>query len=196
MNSDVSLYIKNAEKWTLELKLLRSILLDLELEENIKWGVPTYSLNGKNILGISGFNRYFAIWFHQGVLLKDKANVLINAQEGKTKALRQWRFNSLKELDKKMIQAYALEAINNSKKGKEVKPQKNNFPLHIPSQLNNMLNNDLVLKENFELFSLSKKREFVAFIGEAKKEATKQKRLHKISLLICKGEGLYDKYKK
>ena len=30
---------------------------------------------------------YFGAWFYQGVFLKDKHDKLINAQEGKTKAL-------------------------------------------------------------------------------------------------------------
>jgi uncharacterized protein YdeI (YjbR/CyaY-like superfamily) len=39
-------------------------------------------------VGIGGFKSYFGLWFHQGALLTDKAGVLINAQEGRTKALR------------------------------------------------------------------------------------------------------------
>ena len=44
---------------------------------------------------------------------KDKQKKLINAQEGVTKALRQWRFSSVDEIVPELIKAYIHEAINN-----------------------------------------------------------------------------------
>ena len=77
---------------------LREIILSTGLIETIKWGSPVYTLNGKNIAGIGAFKSYFGIWFFQGALLQDLQKNLVNAQEGKTKALRQWRFKSIQEL--------------------------------------------------------------------------------------------------
>jgi hypothetical protein len=81
-------YIADAGSWKSELKRLREILQSTELEEDVKWGGPCYTYNGKNVVGMTGFKSYFGLWFHQGALLKDQKNVLMNAQEGRTKALQ------------------------------------------------------------------------------------------------------------
>jgi uncharacterized protein YdeI (YjbR/CyaY-like superfamily) len=89
--NSVDEYIADAGTWKNELKRLREILRSTELKEEVKWGGPCYTCDGKNVVGIAGFKSYFGLWFHQGALLKDPKKVLMNAQEGKTKAMRQWR---------------------------------------------------------------------------------------------------------
>ena len=196
MNTKVTEYINDKKIWTQELNLLRSVLLELSLEETIKWGAPVYVYKGKNIVGLSAFKDYCGLWFFQGSFLKDDENVLINAQEGKTQAMRQWRFPKLESIQPDLVKKYVLEAIKNSQEGKELRPQKNIKPLIIPHELQLVLDEDKRLKEAFEQYSLSKKREFTDYVSEAKREATKQKRIEKITLMIIKGVGLYDKYKK
>lgn len=124
-------YILNNERWQETLIRLREIFLSTELEESIKWGQPAYSVNGKNIAGLGAFKSYTAIWFHQGALLSDPHKLLINAQEGVTKALRQMRFSSLEEIDETIVKTYLEEAIQNQKAGKYIKTkhlQKANHP--------------------------------------------------------------------
>lgn len=195
MNSKVTKYIEDKDQWTQELNLLRSVLSKLPFEETIKWGAPVYVYKGKNILGVSAFKNYVGIWFFQGHFLKDEAKLLMNAQEGKTKAMRQWRFDSLEQIDTDLVKTYALEAIDNSEKGLEIKPQRNKKPLVIPSELEVKLNEDEKLKAKFNEFSLSKQREFAEHIASAKREATKLSRLEKIIPMILNGIGLHDKYK-
>lgn len=110
-------YIANAAKWQDELGRLREILQSTELTEDVKWGAPCYTYDGKNVVGILGFKSYFGLWFHQGVLLEDRKKVLINAQEGKTKALRQWRMNSPNDIKPAAINVYVREAIQLVKDG-------------------------------------------------------------------------------
>jgi len=193
-NSNIEEYIVKKEKWTKELANLRSVLLELSLEEAIKWGAPTYSYKGKNIVGIAGFKNYFGLWFFQGGLLKDEAKVLENAQEGKTQAMRQWRFHSAEEIDKDLIKAYVLESIDNFKAGKEIKANRNKA-LIIPEELQDLLKDNSQLKNAFESLTKGKQREYADHISEAKREATKQKRLEKITPMILSGVGLHDKYK-
>jgi uncharacterized protein YdeI (YjbR/CyaY-like superfamily) len=193
MDNRVVEYIEKKAAWSEELKVLRSILSVLPLEETIKWGSPFYTSGGKNILGMSAFKNYFGLWFMQGALLKDQSKVLINAQEGKTSAMRQWRFTSKDEIDVDLIKAYVLEAIDNQQQGKEIKPKKK--PLVIPELLQQALEADQELREKYEASTLGKKREYADYISEAKREATKQSRLEKIIPMIKSGIGLYDKYK-
>lgn len=195
MNSQVSQYIIDNDKWTQELNLLRSVLLELPFDETIKWSAPVYVYKGKNILGIAAFKNYCGLWFFQGHFLKDKAKVLVNAQEGKTKAMRQWRFYKLDEINITLLKQYALEAIQNSEEGKELKSKRNTKPLIIPEELQVELDNNLKLNDAFNQFTLSKKREFSDHISEAKRTATKTKRLEKIIPMILNGVGLHDKYK-
>ena len=195
MNVKVDLYIDKKEKWKQELHFLRSIFSELPLEETLKWGAPTYVFNGKNVVGMAAFKNYFGLWFFQGALLKDKHKVFINAQEGKTKAMLQWRFNSLEEVKPALIKEYVLESIENFKNGNEIKPQRNNKDLEIPKELQTVLNTDNDLDTAFNKFTISKQREYANYIIEAKREATKQKRLEKIIPMILSGLGLHDKYK-
>lgn len=121
--SSVEEYIENNEQWSEALKQLRTIILNTALEETVKWGMPTYCINGKNVLGLGAFKHHFCIWFHQGVFLKDEQNVLINAQENKTKAMRQMRFSSIDDINEALVLSYVQEAINNQKAGKESYPK-------------------------------------------------------------------------
>lgn len=188
-------YIEKKQQWKPELELLRKVVLACDLEETIKWGAPVYMSNGKNILGLSAFKSYVGLWFFQGGTLKDTHKVLMNAQEGKTAAMRQWRFSSLEEMDVNLIKAYVKEAVENQEKGNIIKPQKNTKPLIIHPLLQKELASNTEFSKQFELFSLSKKREYADHISEAKREATQQKRLEKIIPMILRGAGLHDKYK-
>ncbi|AOW21329.1 YdeI/OmpD-associated family protein [Urechidicola croceus] len=188
-------YFEKHPNWIKELNELRTIVLKTEFVETVKWGIPTYTINGKNVLGIGAFKNYVAIWFFNGNFLTDTDKKLINAQEGKTKGMRQWRFETIKEIDEKLILKYLNEAIQNQKDGKEIKVIRNKKPVEIPIELQNVLDENSELKLLFDGFSPSKQREYAEHISSAKREATKISRLEKIIPMILKGVGLHDKYK-
>ncbi len=189
-------YILVDEKWQSELLLLREIILESELDETIKWGCPVYTIIGKNVLGVAAFKNYVGVWFYQGVFLKDEARKLFNAQDGKTKALRQWRFSSLSEIQEsnETLKLYIEEAIENQRLGKEIKPSKKKEVL-LPAELKEALGNNSILKEQYESLSQSKQREYAEYVGSAKQEATRLRRLQKIIPMIEAGIGLNDKYR-
>jgi uncharacterized protein YdeI (YjbR/CyaY-like superfamily) len=193
----VNEYISGTGEWMESLNLLRDLFLSAGLDETVKWGGPVYTFEGKNIAGMAAFKSYAGIWFFQGALLKDKQKKLVNAQEGVTKALRQWRFGSADEVDResKLIIEYIKEAIAHQKQGRQIKPDKNK-PLILPEELKQVLDNNAGLKQRFDALSLSKKRDYVEYIGEARQMETKQKRLDKIIPMILEGKGLNDKYLK
>lgn len=182
-----------SSQWTDELEILKSIINTTELVETTKWGGPAYTINGKNVLGIGGFKNFFTIWFFKGVFLKDEACVLVNAQEGTTKSLRQWRFTSAADIDSKLILQYINEAIANEKAGLAIKPEKKAFT--IPEVLQKELNISSELSAAFEKFTPYKQKEFTEFIGSAKREETILARLEKVKPLILNGIGLNDKYR-
>lgn len=180
--------------WVEELELLYDIVRKTELEETIKWGAPCFTINGKNVLGLGGFKSYVGIWFNQGVFLKDPLKVLVNASEGKTKALRQWRFQSKKEINPKHVKAYILEAIENAIEGKTIKPEKKKTA-ELPDELKSALKKDKKLNANFSALTPFKQREYIEYISEAKQEKTRVSRVEKSVSLILEGKGLNDKYR-
>lgn len=187
--------MKSSTKWTEELDYLTSIMEKTELEETTKWGGPVYVCHGQNVLSIGAFKAYVAIWFFNGVFLKDEKGVLENSQNEKTKAMRQWKFTSTDEMEENLILSYVKEAIQNAKEGKKHKPQKNK-PLIIPEALEDALKQNQELAEAFDKLNLTQKREFAELILNAKRDATKIARLEKIKPMILAGEGWNDKYRK
>ena len=187
-------FIESSKEWNNELKKLRKIILKTELEETVKWGAPVYTIDDKNVVGIGAFKSYLGLWFFQGVFLKDKRKILVSAQEGVTKALRQWRFNSVDDIEEKLILEYLNEAINNQRAGKEIRPSKKSA-IKFPNELVDMFKKNQKLKESFNKLTPFKQREYCDYIDEAKREETKNSRLKKIIPMILKGVGLHDKYR-
>jgi len=188
-------FISKSQKWEQELTHLRNLISQTELEETIKWGQPTYTIKNKNVLAIGAFKDHFGIWFFNGALLNDPNGHLHNAQEGKTKALRQLQFSSFEEIDDKVIKDFIRQAIANQKAGKEVKIDINR-EADIPPRLNEAFLKDEHLKSNFDELTPGRQREYAEFIATAKQDATKKRRLEKIIPMIKKSVGLNDKYQK
>jgi len=193
-NKSVEEFISKKTTWKESLELLRSIMLSTEMEETIKWGIPVYTVGGKNVIGLGAFKSYAGIWFYQGVFLKDTYNKLINAQEGKTKGMRQWRFNTFEEIDKELVLEYVLEAIQNQKDGKEIKIEKST-DIEIPEELKAVLKANSDLKSCFDKLTPFKQKEYKEYIATAKRAATRVSRIEKITPMILDGIGLNDKYR-
>src|SRR5947199_5056995 len=111
------------ERWKAEIAEMRRVLAGLAMKAECKWGKPTYTVNGKNIVIMQGFKDYFALGFFQGALLKDPKKVLV--QLGQTQAARVMKFTSAKEITTKaaIIKAYVREAIEVEKAGLRMKPK-------------------------------------------------------------------------
>ncbi len=187
-------FINASGEWKSALQKLREICLESGMEETVKWGAPTYTVDGKNIAGIGAFKSYFGLWFFQGALLEDKNKMLVNASEGKTKALRQMRFQSLKEMDAKRIKNYLREAMQNQVQGREIKSEKKPA-FEIPLELKKAFSKNAKAKNAFKSLSPYKQREYAEYVSEAKREETKNKRLDKIMPMIEAGISLNDKYR-
>ncbi len=188
-------YIEKYERWSDALTFLRDIMNSTELVETLKWSIPTYTINGKNVLGIGAFKNHFGVWFFNGVFLTDKHNILRNAQEGKTKAMRQLNFTSIDEIDKNIMLEYVHEAIKNQKAGKEVKADRSKKEVVLPEELKAAFNSNKELETAFTNLTPGKQREYCDHIAGAKQEATRMRRLDKAIPLILNGVGLHDKYK-
>lgn len=187
-------FISKHPQWRELLTTLRHIVQETELEETIKWGVPVYTLDGKNVVGLTAFKQHVALWFYQGALLEDKACKLVNAQEGITKAQRQWRFRNKADIEQKLILNYISEAIENQRKDKVIKPSPKK-PYTLPPELGEAFSRNPKLEPAFQDLAPYKQREYSEYISEAKRADTKNRRLEKSIPLILAGKGLSDSYR-
>src|SRR3954465_14153826 len=117
---------------------MRQVLASLPLKEECKWGKPTYTVDGKNVVIMSGFKEYFGLGFFQGALLKDPGKVLV--QPGQVQAGRVMKFTSAKDIAARAetIKAYVREAIGVEKAGLRMTPKKT-ADLPVPDELNERL---------------------------------------------------------
>jgi len=190
----IEAYFAKSHPFKKGIAVLRELAHKTELLETLKWGSPVYTINNKNVLGIMAFKNHFGVWFFNGVFLSDPKKVLQNAQEGKTKAMRHWKFNSIDDIDNSGVLVYMQEAIENQKRGLTLKPDRTK-KTEVPTLLKDVLAKNAVLKTKFEAFSAYKQREFCEHISEAKQEKTKLSRLEKILPMIEQGVALHDKYR-
>jgi uncharacterized protein YdeI (YjbR/CyaY-like superfamily) len=194
MNPKVDQYLdEKANDWQRPiLQMLRQCILDCGLNEEIKWGAPSYNHHG-NVLGLAAFKNHCGLWFHEGGLLRDHANVLINAQEGKTSGMRQWRFVEGDKVDEELVKEYVREAALNMEKG--IKTPKKKIEVVVPKLLQDALDAEPKVKEFFNSMAPSHQKEYSEYISQAKQEATQQRRLEKVMGLLREKKGLHDKYK-
>lgn len=187
-------FFEAAPLWRSELESLRKILKSTGLWEEVKWGAPCYTFGGANIVGLGAFKTYFGLWFFQGALLRDPSKVLVNAQEGRTRAMRQWRMTSAGEIDAPAIKKYVEEAIALAKAGKRVakSPAKK---LVMPDELAAALAKNRKAGAAFKALTPGRQREYADYVSEAKREETRAKRVGKILPMITAGLGLNDKYR-
>lgn len=187
-------YFEQKHTFSEGINILRDLARKTEFEETVKWGGPVYTISNKNVMMIGAFKNHFGLWFFNGAFMSDPKGVLESAQ-AKTKGMRHWKFRDVSEIDNAAVLAYMEEAIANQKKGRTVSPERKNS-VGIPVILQNALDKDPALKENFLSFSPYKQREFCEHIASAKQEKTKVSRLEKALPLIADGIGLNDKYRK
>src|SRR5512136_3304287 len=119
MNPKVDAYFAKGQHWQHELEALRKIILDCGLTEELKWGVPCYTFEERNIVLIHGFKEYCALLFVKGALLKDARGILIQ-QTKNVQAARQVRFTNVREINETILKAYITEAIEVEKAGLKV----------------------------------------------------------------------------
>jgi uncharacterized protein YdeI (YjbR/CyaY-like superfamily) len=178
--------------WSKELEALRKIVIKSVLDEELKWGMPCYTLNNKNILMISAFKEYACISFFKGVLLKDKEK-LLTAHGESSQSVRMIKFTNSKQIiqQSSIIKAYIEEAIEIENSGKKVEFKKNPEP--IPEELIVELNKDLKFKKAFHELTPGRQRGYIIYFSQPKNTQSKLNRIEKCRENILKGIGLNDR---
>jgi uncharacterized protein YdeI (YjbR/CyaY-like superfamily) len=180
-----------AVRWSKELLLLRDIINELGLEETVKWGVPCYMHQGKNLFMLSAFKHYCGVMFFKGAMLTDEAKLLARPSE-QTQATRQLRYTSTADivLQREVIKRYILESIDIEKSG--LKATKTAPELPIPEELEAQFSLDQDFKHAFEALTPGRRRGYLLFFNAAKQSATRTSRIEKYKALIFQGKGMND----
>lgn len=181
-------------RWTLELKQLRSIILDCGLIEESKWGAPCYTFQNKNVLMLSALKEYCCISFFKGSLLSDHKNLLVKPGPN-SQAARLFKFTHVDEIEKIKddIKASIFESIEVEKAGLNVSFKKNPEP--IPEELEAKFEEDHFLKTAFEALTPGRQRGYILHFSQPKQSKTRVSRIEKCMPMIFNGIGLNDKYK-
>ena len=192
MNPKVYAFISNSKNWIAELDMLRKFILDCNLSEDIKWGVPCYTYQNSNIVMIQGFKAYFGLIFFKGALLNDAYQLLVKPGEN-TQSGRLIRFTDIKEIIKleHVLKAYIFESIELEKQGRKVKFEKDNTHV-ITEEFQQKLKNNPELKQAFEKLTLGRKRAYHLFFSAAKQSKTREIRIEKYTQQILNGKGIND----
>ena len=192
MNPKVDFYFDKAEKWQAEFRKLRTIVLECDLVEELKWGVPCYTFAKKNIVVIHGFKEYCALLFLKGALLKDLAGILIQ-QTKNVQAARQARFTGVREIVRLrgILKDYIQAAIEVEKAGKKV-PLKKVSEFAVPAEFRRELDRDPALKRAFEALTPGRQRGYLLYFSAPKQSKTREARIEKSVDRILDGMGLND----
>jgi uncharacterized protein YdeI (YjbR/CyaY-like superfamily) len=180
-------------QWPEELKELRKIILECGLTEELKWGVPCYTHQNKNIVLISALRGYCALSFFKGVLLKDPQKILEKPGPN-SQSDRVIKFTSAQQIIelRDVLKAYISEAIEIEETGLKVESKQNPEP--IPVELQQKFDEDPFFKTAFEELTPGRQRGYILHFSQPKQSKTRVSRIEKSTPKILNGEGLHDKY--
>ena len=193
MNLAADAYFRKPRKWQEEMKRLRKIILQTGLTEELKWGKPCYTFEGRNVVIIQGFKESCALLFCKGALLKDRKGVLKKPGEN-TQAARRIQFTNVREIGKMeaILQTFLKEAVAVEKAGLEVK-YKDVSEFAVPEELRQKLNESPALKNAFEALTPGRQRGYLLYFSGAKQSKTRESRIEKYRRQILRGKGLDDR---
>ena len=193
MNPKVDFYFNKDNKWQKELVKLRTIVLECGLTEELKWGVPCYTFQKRNIVLIHDFKDYCALLFFKGTLLQDADGILIR-QSKNVQAGRQVRFTHTREIVKlkPVLKAYIYEAMEVEKAGLKVEYKKTT-EFSMPKEFQTKLNKTPALKTAFKALTPGRQRGYLLYFSDAKQSKTRESRIEKSMKQILQGKGLNDR---
>jgi len=192
MNPKADFYFNKAGQWQKEVEKLRTIVLDSDLKEELKWGCPCYTFQENNVVLIHTFKAYCALLFFKGALLDDKYPFLVQ-QTRNVQAARQIRFTNLSEIlaGESDIRKCIKDAIEIEKAGSKVQ-LKETAAFEMPAEFKNKLQAQPDLQAAFYALTPGRQRAYLLYFAGAKQVKTREARVEKFMLKILAGKGLDD----
>lgn len=208
MNPEVDEYIKSGcgrcklvgtplckvNPWRHIIIELRSLLLETDLTEEVKWSIPCYTFNGGNVVLLTAFKEYCALSFFKGSLMRDEGKLLIR-QTKNVQGTRQLRFTTIDEVinNTALIRSYINEAIELEKSGMRIETKKVS-DYDVPQELQEKLETSPRFKEAWDALTPGRKKGYILYFSGAKQAKTRAARIARHEQNIFAGKGLHDRY--
>ncbi|MDR3385988.1 MAG: YdeI/OmpD-associated family protein [Rudaea sp.] len=162
-----------------------------QVEETMKWNFPHFMHHGM-LCAMAAFKQHCTFGFWKESL------VLAGTRQGDGDAMGQFgRITSVKELPaQKVLAAYVRKAMQLNEAGiksPRAKPGRKP-PLAIPEDMSSALKKNRKAATTFAGFSPSQQREYVEWIGEAKRDETRAVRLATTIQWLSEGKQRNWKY--
>ncbi|MDT8070925.1 MAG: YdeI/OmpD-associated family protein [Terriglobia bacterium] len=165
-----------------------------EVEETMKWGMPFFEYQGI-LCGMSAFKAHCAL-----VLWKSK-HILPEGGKSAGAMGAFGRLKSVKDLPaKKVLVGYLKKAkqLNEEGVGSPIaeRSKRQKKDLIVPPYFQTALKKDKKAKTTFDGFSYAKQKDYVEWVGEAKTEETRRKRLATSMQWLAEGKSRNWKYER
>ena len=190
----VTAYIRNAPDYA------KPILTELRsrvhanvagIEEDIKWGFPSFMYKGKIFFGMSAFKAHAGCGFW---------HPLMRPGDKSPEGIAEWKITSVDQLPSRAAFAkLAKKAKKLADDGVPVPPRPKPDPnrkVAVPKDLAALLAKNAKARATFDAFPYSKKNDYVTWINGAKREETREKRLATTVKQLAEGKSLMWKYEK
>lgn len=190
-NPGLNKSFREARLWRQEADELREVLLQSKLSEELKWGKPCYTFDGKNICIIQRMKDFLALMFFKGALLEDPDKIL-EVQGPNSRSGYRMRFASVQDVARmaKSVKAYVREAIEIEKAGLKVEKETD---LAFPDELVDRFDEDPAFRIAFDQLTPGRQRGYLLHFSAAKQPQTRVQRIEKFRHHILHGKGLHDR---
>ena len=172
-----------------------------QVEETVKWGMPTFVHAGGILCGMAAFKRHasFGFWKHALVVGEGgQADTAPGDDRPRDGMGSYGKLASLKDLPpKKTLLAHIRKAMKLNEDGVKAPARRKSAPKpppEAPADLVAALNKSKAAQATYDAFPPGCKREYVEWIVEAKREETRAKRLAQAVEWMAEGKRRNWKY--
>jgi hypothetical protein len=165
-----------------------------EVEETVKWGMPYFTYQGI-LCGMASFGQHCVFGFWQG-------QRIVGDDVGRpSEAMGQFgRIRSLDDLPgDEVIAGMIREAMRLNERGEAGRggrKRRTGAEAELPPDLQQALEENDAARLTFERFPPSKRREYVEWVVEAKREETRQRRIRTAVEWLAEGRSRHWKHQK
>lgn len=165
-----------------------------DVEETIKWGMPHFDYMGASLCGMGAFKQHCSLFFPKASLMED-----VHGYLGEVGQQGMGNFGKITDVNElppdEALMDYIAQAMELNRKGIKVKKVKKEIVVpELPDDFRDALQEEMSVFEQFECMAPSHRKEYIEWIEEAKREATRTQRIQTAVEWISQGKSRGWKY--
>lgn len=179
--------------WQPELAAFRAILLSSGLTEEVKWGMPCYTMNGRNVAILGSLKDSCTLSFFKGVLLEQEFRMLEKPGPN-SRETRQIVITGAEQImdNEEQIRQCIARAMELETEGAVITRNPEDLP-PMPAEFAAIMAADPELMSAYEKLTPGRKRGYLLFFNAAKQAQTRISRIEKWIPAILQGKGMHDR---